>query len=88
MHLFQPCERWLVGGSDAISTSSKVAWIDRYRFRLAVLLPDMSPLDAATTAIDAFSFEYSHVVSPEEAAEAYAAQKSKAPVLRSVARIY
>lgn len=67
-----------VGGKTAISTLSKVAWIDRYRFRLTALVPELTPLDAASLAIDAYCVEHSRRlgVSPEEAADANAAKRA------------
>jgi hypothetical protein len=66
------------GGETAMSTVSKVAWIDRYRFRLAALVPDLTPLDAASLAIDAYGTEHSRRsgTSPEEAAEANAMRRA------------
>jgi hypothetical protein len=66
------------GGEAAMSTVAKVAWIDRYRLRLAALVPDLTPLDAASLAIDAYFAERTrrHASEPEEAAEANAAKRA------------
>ena len=38
----------------AMSTSARVAWIDRCRFKLGSLVPDLAPIDAAALALAAF----------------------------------
>ena len=38
----------------AMSTSARVAWIDRFRFTLGAFVPDLAPIDAAALALAAF----------------------------------
>jgi hypothetical protein len=77
-------------GQSAMSTVSKVDWIDRYRFRLAALVPDLTPLDAASLAIDAFFVEQSRSrpATPEDAADASAAKRAAPLAPRLTACLY
>ena len=73
-----------------MSTFSKVDWIDRYRFRLVALVPDLAPLDAASLAIDAYFVEHSRrrPASPEDAADASAAKRAAPLTPRLTACLY
>jgi hypothetical protein len=77
-------------GQSAMSTFSKVDWIDRYRFRLSSLVPDLAPLDAASLAIDAFLVEQSRSCAraPEDAADASAAKRAAPLAPRLTACLY
>ena len=56
----------------AMSTSARVAWIDRYRFKVGALVPDLAPIDAAALALAAFDNLGGRHTDPIEAAEARA----------------
>ena len=71
----------------AMSTSARVAWIDRCRFKLGSLVPDLVPIDAAALALAAFDDMGSRYADPIEAAEAIALTMPS-NVLRQPVHVY
>jgi len=72
MQLSPPSPQPFSSGAEDMPTLAKVTWIDLYRFRLGALIPEMTPYDAVTLAVDAYGFEYARRGCPIKAAEAYA----------------
>jgi hypothetical protein len=77
MHSLPDSSQLILRRIKTVSTVAKVAWIDSYRARLRALLPEITPVDAAMLAVDAYFLQRPQRGCPDAAAEGPAARISR-----------